>query len=577
MLDKRSHRPNFNNYFTPPFSSPMKKTKSTRNPITREKPILLGFVVQKKGVDRRIQISVRWGRLLGTFLCLAVLGWFSMAAALYFHFKYNKEFGEVSYVSMLTLFPFGVDAHREEMGNYHIDKGLAELKEGNYRDSLRLLRLGVARAPANLEGRRVLAEFYEFALKRHDIAIDQLLQGIEQGGHEDLDYLKQTLRVLLRYQMDEEIQNLADKYLPEEPDLTDINRTLAFGAANANYLRGNYDRADDYLISYNLLESLDGVILSAKISWDRGNQIAAITKMEESIPRFPNSEPLLMQLSRYHRELGEIDEARRYAILRNVSDPLSPAPRLELLYIYNKSGDSERELRETQRMLKQFRDDEPALQSLANFAADTGNIDLARRTYEEAIENEFFIDSFALLLIEAHLVAVDYEGALDFSEELLKERPDWLTRRWAILNSLRAVASYGINRPDLGEIYLQDFVDDTSIQPQTYLAVAHRFSKIERHQQARKILMIAYQNAPTNQKVLSELIRAELILGNTEQLNRLLSRLLQMRRPQMELLSDAYTKLGSDRFIFTPDRQSLLLQLSAILRENAQAVPIAGT
>ena len=89
--------------------------------------------------------------------------------------------------------------------------------------------------------------------------------------------------------------------------------------------------------------------------------------------------------------------------------------------------------------------------------------------------------------------------------------------------------------------------------------------------------MIAYQNAPTNQKVLSEFIRAELILGNTEQLNRLLSRLLQMRRPQMELLSEAYTKLGSDRFIFTPDRQSLLLQLSAILRENAQAVPVAGS
>ena len=44
-----------------------------------------------------------------------------------------------------------------------------------------------------------------------------------------------------------------------------------------------------------------------------------------------------MQLSRYHREIGEIDQARRYAILRNVKDPLSAAPRIELLYIYNKS------------------------------------------------------------------------------------------------------------------------------------------------------------------------------------------------------------------------------------------------
>ena len=547
----------------------MSRQATTRNPMTRERPILLGFVIQRKGIDGRMEISVRWGRLIGTFALLAVLGWFSLAGALYFHFKYNKEFDQVSYTKMLTLLPFGLETHRVEMGNYHIERGLSEIKEGNYRDALRLLRLGVSRSPANLEGRRVLAEFYEIALKRHDIAVEQLLQGIELGGIQDGEYLKATLRVLLRYQMDEDIQNLANKYLPEEPELTDINRTLAFGAANANYLRGNYDLAEDYIIDYKLLESLEGVLLSAQISWDRGSKIAAMTKMEYSIEKFPNSEPLLMQLSRYHRELGEIEEARRYAILRNVSDPLSAAPRLELLYIYNKSEDFEREQLETQRMLQQFRNDEPALQSLANFAADTGNIELARRTYEEALENEFAIDAFALLLIEAHLVDKDYQGALDFSEELLKERPDWLTLRWAIFSSLRAVASYGINRPDLGEIYLQDFIDEAGNQAQTYMAVSRRFTDIDRLQQARTILTLAYQKAPTNQKVLSELIRSELSLGNTEDLSRLLSRYLQMRRPQIELLTEAYNKLGSDRFIFTPDRQSLLLQLSAILRERS--------
>ena len=547
----------------------MSRQATTRNPMTRERSILLGFVIQRKGIDGRMEISVRWGRLIGTFALLAVLGWFALAGALYFHFKYNKEFDQVSYTKMLTLLPFGLETHRVEMGNYHIERGLSEIKEGNYRDALRLLRLGVSRSPANLEGRRVLAEFYEIALKRHDIAVDQLLQGIELGGIQDGEYLKATLRVLLRYQMDEDIQNLANKYLPEEPELTDINRTLAFGAANANYLRGNYDLAEDYIIDYKLLESLEGVLLSAQISWDRGSKIAAMTKMEYSIEKFPNSEPLLMQLSRYHRELGEIEEARRYAILRNVSDPLSAAPRLELLYIYNKSEDFEREQIETQRMLQQFRNDEPALQSLANFAADTGNIELARRTYEEALENEFAIDAFALLLIEAHLVDKDYQGALDFSEELLKERPDWLTLRWAIFSSLRAIASYGINRPDLGEIYLQDFIDEASNQAQTYMAVSRRFTDIDRVQQARTILTLAYQKAPTNQKILSELIRSELSLGNTENLSRLLSRYLQMRRPQIELLTEAYNKLGSDRFIFTPDRQSLLLQLRAILRERS--------
>ena len=97
--------------------------------------------------------------------------------------------------------------------------------------------------------------------------------------------------------------------------------------------------------------------------------------------------------------------------------------------------------------------------------------------------------------------------------------------------------------------------------------MARRFTKIERYEQARKILTVAYEKAPTNQKILSELIRAELSVGNTENLNRLLSRLLQMRRPEMDLLVEAYTQLGSDRFIFTPNRQTLLLQLSAVVRE----------
>lgn len=546
-----------------------KEKSRTRNPILRENPILLGFAVQRKEPDGRIHIAIRWARLLTTLFVLFIASWISVAAALFGYFKYKKEFDEVTFTGMIAL-PFRMQEHRKEMGDYHIKTGLAEIKEGNYRDALRLLRLGVVRSPSNLEGRRMLAEFYEVALKRADIAAELMLKGLDLGGIDDIDYLKQTLRVLLRHQMDEKIQQLADKYLPNEPDLTDNNRILAFGAANANYLRGNFDQADDYLISYNLIQSIEGLLLSAQISWDRGNQIAAITKMEHSLSRFPNSEPLLMQLSRYHREMGDLDKARRYAILRNVKDPLSPAPRLELLYIYNKANDVERELRETQRMLKQFRDDESALQSLANFAADTGKIDLARRTYEEALENEFAIDPFALLLIESHLASKDYEGALSFSEELLKENPNWLKNRWAIFNSLRAVASYGTNRPDLGEIYLQHFIDEKNNPPQTYLAVSRHFIDTDRSQQARKILTTAYHRAPTNQQILSELIRIELELGHTENLNRLLNRLLLMRRPQMDLLVEAYEKLGSDRFIFTPDRESLLLQLSAILRENSQ-------
>ncbi len=258
--------------------------------------------------------------------------------------------------------------------------------------------------------------------------------------------------------------------------------------------------------------------------------------------------------------------------MRNLANPLSAAPRIELLYIYNKSGDVEREERETRRVLQQFRDDPNALQAIANFAADSGNIELARHCYEEALENEFGIDAFALLMIEAHLVDKDYEGALAFAEELDKERPEWLNKRRDVFNSLRAVASYGINRPDFGDIYLSEFINGENINPSQYFAVANRLINIGELKNARLVLLEAFKRTPNNQRVLSELINVDLELGYTENLYDLLKRFLQMRRPQPEIILKAYRKLGSDRFIFTPNRESLLIDLNAMLRENAETI-----
>ena len=550
-----------------------KQDRRTENLTPEETSILLGFAVQKRGSDGRITIVIRWWRLLATFVGLAIIGWLGLGGLLYTHFKYNRGFGEVSYVKMLTLLPFGLEAHRKEMGDYDVERGLEEARSGNYSEGFQLLRMGVARSPGNLEGRRALSEFYETALNAPDLAAAHLKEGLELGGIDDLDYLKRTLRILLSEQMGKDVQAIAEEYLPDEPDPTNRNRTLAFAAANADYLRGNYDRADARLMDYGLTDFLEGALLAAQISWDRGDRVASIKQLETFLENFPSSE-LLAQLSRFNRELGNYDEALKYALLHMSSNPLIVAPRIELLYVYNRMEDKERERGEAESILRQFREDESALQSLSSFAAETGNIRLARLAYEKALESQFRIADFALLLIEAHLVEEDYLGALDLAEELLQERPDWLQSRWATFNGLRSVASYGADRRDLGAIYLQDFIDESTAYTQAYLAVSNRLTAIEHHEQARKVLMAAYQHAPTNQRIVSDLIRSELKLGNTENLNQLLSRLLQMGRPDIDLLFEAYQKLGSDRFIFVPARESLLSELSVMLRGSGRSLQL---
>lgn len=539
------------------------------NTILREKPLLFGFAVQKERPDGGAKVFIRWGRVVAVLLVLSMTGWIGTTGALYAYLKHVQGFEAVNYTDALLLRRSEL---RRKKGDHHIKTSIAQIEAGNYSDAFRLLHFGVARSPSNLEGRKLIAEFYEFAIKRPIIAADFLLAGLEHGGLQDIEYIKQLLRVLLRNQLDKKIQEIADTHLPKEPDLTDINRMLALGAANANYQRGVYDRAEDYLINYNLIESIEGLLISSKISWERDDRIAAVTKLEQMLNRFPNSEPLLMQLSICYREMGDIDKARRFAILRSVNDPLNHKPRLELLYIYNQDGNSEREESEIERMFDQFGKDKVALLELAGFAAKTGNIDLAKRINAVALENGFDIDFFAVLLLEAYVVSQDYTAALKFSENLIEEKPEWLTDRWAIFNSLRSVAAFAASRPNLGEIYLQNFLEDTNHRPQTYLSLANHFSTIDRIPQARKILATAYQQTPKNQRILSELIKVELELGNTEKLSERLTLLLKMRRPQMALLAKAYRELGSDRFIFTENRETLLLQIGAILRENNKSL-----
>ena len=113
----------------------------------------------------------------------------------------------------------------------------------------------------------------------------------------------------------------------------------------------------------------------------------------------------------------------------------------------------------------------------------------------------------------------------------------------------------------------------SNLAKSTYVAVAKRFTSINQNQQASKILTIAHQRSPTSQAILSDLIRAKLTIGHTDKLYDLISRYLLMRRPDTDLLSEAYRKLGSDRFIFAQNRESLLLQLGALLRERSQITP----
>lgn len=537
---------------------------------SNDTPLLLGFIIKKIGANGKPYIEFQWLRI-GIFLITSILVlWLSLAALIFAFFKYSKNYDTVRYKDMLIL-PLKYDEHKKAMGQYHIEQGLLSIENGQYARGLSLLRVGLVRSPDNLKGRTELAQIYEYWLKRTDVAIEMYQEGFEFGGLYDEAFLTAALQSLLKNKMDDEIEAISDEYLPSDFKSGDHKnyQMLAFAAANSAFLKGDFDQAEDYINLYLLNTSIDGIILSSKISWDRGNQLSAINKLESSLFKYPGSDNLYAQLSLYYRETGDFDSARRYAKLRNIKNPLSASPLINLIYLYHEFEKQDKIETLSQRILKDFNKNEGAILGLANFSSTTGNIKLAQQCYEIALENDFSLGNFALSLIEAYLLADDYQGAKKFSEELLVENPKWLPDQQYIFSSLRALAAFGLNRPDLGEIYLGEFLNEPNIKSATYVAVAKRFTSNNMYDQAQKILQEAYLKDRVNQRILNDLIKVNLTLGQTENLGPQLRTLLTTRRPDLDLLKEAYQRLGSDQFLFAKNRNSIIVELGAILREKS--------
>lgn len=541
---------------------------------TRRKPkntVLLGFAYRTRGPKGRWTVKFRWGRILITLGILTVLGYASVASLLYAFFKYKKNYDEAGYWQMYA-FPFRMQAHFRDMGEYQIQKAKAILKDPElepqkkFRGAYQSLRAGVLNSPSNLEGRRMLAEMIIFVVKNQDMGMKVLQQGIPYA-YDDFTYLQFYLRVLFNFKKDAEIVELADRILATEPD-DKIEMLLAIAAATALQKRGNFDRAEDYIETHAIDRELEGMLLSAQISWERGQKRAAIDKLNSSIAKFTNKESIYARLSQYYRDLGEFDNARATTVNRIANAPLSIAPKIDLLHILRSTGKEARADREAETILEQFKTSESSLLSLANYAAEFGLISLFQNIYNHALEANYDIAPFALMLIETYIKNENFDEAVNFSEKLIEESPEWLDQNWAIFNSLRSIAHFGQGNKDLSAIYLNQFLKEANVRVESLMAVSKAFQQLGAKSEARSVLLQAYSDNPDNQAALSSLIRLDIELGNSENLGNYLKQLLKMRRPSVDILDEAYRKLSSDRFIFTQDRDALLIELNAILNPS---------
>lgn len=522
------------------------------------------FSVKRKSQGWQVQIY--WKQLAVSLLVLTLAGWIGLASAAYLFVKYRRGFSEVQFTHMLLL-PARWDDYEVARGNFLIKSAQAELKEQKFREAFYSLRLGLIKAPANKEGRLLLAQFYGL-WKRPDLSRQTLLDGFAYHKN-DSEYLKTLFSFLLQQQDDKQVLAYYKELLGSDDAITPRNQLVALAAASSCYFRGNYDQAESILRKYQLEASRDGRLLSARINWDRGAKDLAIDRLRELAAELPNDEEIYTQTVAYLRETGRDNEARRESFMRALANPRNARARIDQLYAYQKEGDTASVKANVEEIFHDFNGDANALLALADFAANSGDPVLARRIYEHTKARNLNWEGAALMTVEANIVSKKYQPALELVRQLLKENPEWGKRYYSVFNGLQAIAQYGLGDAEAAQLFLNNFLSQTNVRADNLIAVSKRLMAVGAKSQARQVLEQAAQSDPLNQAALTSLVRLDLELNNTPPLAGNVRKLLAMRKPSQEVLRDAYRRLGSDLFLFAPDRTALLHDLRTAITVSA--------
>lgn len=519
--------------------------------------------IHRTPLGTRIQIA--WRQAAITLLALALTGWLGLATGAYLLVKYRRGFAEVRFRHML-FYPTERENYRRARGDYLIELSKKELEAKKFREAFYHLRVGAGLAPRNRDGRVMLAQFYT-VWQRPDLAHVLLVEGLEDHAG-DREYLQTLFSFLLQRQEDFELIKITDRLLTgaERDGIPDERlRLIATARATAQFFRGNYDAAEDTIRQYRIADSTDGRLLAIRVAWERGERESALAALQAMTEELPDNEQVYAQYTAFLREDGRDDEMRRQAILRQLSYPERPRARIDLLYLYDKAGEETSVQLGVEDLFRDFNANGEVMLALADFAANTGRPELARRVYDHCKAAQLPWDGAALMTVEAYVVAKRYRESLEACTEMQKENPEWGKRFYSVFNGLQAIANYGLSDVEAAELFLSNFLAQAGVRADNLVAVSNRLLSVGANEQARTVLAQAVRADPLNQTALTGLIRLDLAAGRAEAATGHVRTLLAMRKPPRDLLRSAYESLASDRFLLIPDRTALLNEIGKVL------------
>lgn len=539
----------------------------------------LGFARYARSKSGEWRLHFNWRRILLILAALAVLAYFALAGMLFCWFRYKHDWEKTTYVQML-VYPFDVETRmelRRGIGDKTIVNAREHFKEDrDFAKYLRSIRAGLSYSAYNPDARVDFSALL-FYQRRTQEAFDLLHDGLPYAINHKT-YTQFFVRQCLDCAYDDLLSETADallplldtavKVLPSGNIVANNRLLLVVGSAQANLLRGRFDRARELISKFGLEKTLSGRVMQAQIDWESGNREAAIATLAEVYKVARAAEQVGLLYAVYLKEDGQLSRARD-VFVRLSLECESPTIRVRVITLLD--GDENRTYREylEKKYFERYKDDSASLIYLAQYAADSKNFALMKKIYDHA-HAAVLIDlpKFELLYVEALIVNNQSDAALKILEELDSGNFVWVKNYRGVLDCLRALAYFSTNQANLGKISLDRVLKNQSVPAARLVVFARRLADLGLEQDARDVYENAFLRNNSNQTVLLELIKYALKNEDVPMLVRYLPPLLDTRRPPRIVLERVQKFLGSDRMLFVARRENLVLRVQQVLGEG---------
>jgi uncharacterized protein HemY len=567
-------------------------------------PILLGTVtVEVLGYKER-RYRPNWRRIGLLFPVFLLLLWVGLSEANYFKERFMNGIPTTRRADMYLYLPdtaansianlflgkeqvrlrereklltakdsYGRSAHLYRKGEYYVSVAKEALGRQDYAEFSRYIGTGAQLSPANLEAQRLCADLF-FAFQR-PLDAYQLLEESLVFAKQDREYFRQYVQRCFMLDQDARLIATATKYLGDPAVAEDIRADLRLAAAQAHFLRGDFADAARLIKEHRLDQTADGYLLNCQLLWESGDRTGALAELDAALAVFPAGVRLLEMKARWLKESGSFARAKDTLDLLAISQPGRPGPLIQSLYLLPGEADRARREAMIEKIVATFGNQEQPMLDLARFGNDTSDVALTTRLARLAVERKFGNRvRFDLVHVECLLNAGRARETILLVDALYKqaERDQWVAETRMAFDALRTIAYFADGQTEIGSINLQKLLQHRKVPPQVLVAASRKLIAARRYDEANEVLIQAHLQNETNQAVLMQIVQLKLDHPRiAADLETYLRRLMLNRRPSPEVLRVALRRLGSDTYLFSTDRETLLRDVEAKLTGPATA------